>query len=193
MRVLPFIFTILFYTAAAQTDSVRFGEMKKVEINEYVIPLPAKWKKIFKTDEANKEQKFEITGVGLPETLSGEPFTASFAMRRFDCTSINAAEDFVQGELTSYPDKITPKGSNYERDTLFIASGQMATLFSTRFYRQTRHFNFSRFDLVVYSTKRKAAYLLKIIYQYKDPTYAAEKTYALKEYAVKIFGGLVLR
>ncbi len=144
-------------------------------------------------DTKTEEQKFDFTGIGLPETVNSEPLTALFSIRKFECADAKTAEEYSLSNMTSYPDKITPKGYNYDKDTLHIASGQLATLFSTHFYRQTKHFNFTEYNLIAYSKKRGAAYLINIVYKYKDPTYGIEKSLHLKDYAMRIFRAFVLR
>jgi hypothetical protein len=66
-------------------------------------------------------------------------------------------------------------------------------LYSTRFFRRTKISNFTRYDLVVYSKKRKAAYMFTLLFQYHDPTYAFEAQNKLRQYAIKFFGNILLR
>jgi hypothetical protein len=193
MQKITLLFLLFYKGICAQTDTTVFADLKKIESHGFVMQAPYKWKVIDMADPKTEEQKFNFTGVGLPETFNNEPLTATFSVRKFECAGLETAEDYSLGIMTSYPDKITPAGYNYEKDTLKIASGETATLYSTHFYRQTKHFNFTEYNLVVYSTKRTAAYLVNIVYKYKDPTYNIEKSLHLKDYALRIYKGFVLR
>ena len=192
------IFFLAAYTVIAlglqgQNDTSVFSKMKKVEVNEYVFEVPEKWKSPTALDVSSKDRKFDFTGVGLPGNVNNAPLTASFTLRKYECKSIKAAEDYLLSELTSYPDRVTPPGYNYEKDSMQIASGEKAALFSTHYLRRSKLLNFTRVDMAVYSKKRKAAYMFTVIYQYKDPTYAIEKELNFRQYAVTVFKTLLLR
>jgi hypothetical protein len=47
--------------------------------------------------------------------------------------------------------------------------------------------------MVVYSAKRKAAYMLTVTYQFTDPSYACDTDLHLKNYAQRVFKTLQLR
>lgn len=179
--------------AHAQTDTTIFNVLKKAENNEYVFSVPDKWTKLPQIDNAAIDQKYEFTDVGLPHLVGTTPLTANFILRKLECDSSNAAVDFIINEFTSYPDRITPAGYNYLTDSLQIASGEMATLLTTHYYRRTKVSNFTRYDLIAYSHKRKAAYMLTITFQYKDPTYMCEVDLKMKRYATRVFKTLLLR
>ncbi|MFN8287873.1 MAG: hypothetical protein U0V74_14040 [Chitinophagales bacterium] len=191
------VFTLLAiaYTCAvtAQTDSTIFNVVKKVETTDYVFSVPERWLKTSTIESTGAERRFEFTDVGLPHVINSNPLTATFTMRKFECDTVTAAIDFVLNEFVSLPDRITAAGYNYTKDSLQIASGEQATLISTHYYRRSKVFNYTRFDLVVYSHKRKAAYMLTAIYQYKDPTYACETDLKMKAYMLRVFKTLVLR
>ena len=126
MRQLTLLLLIIFNYAHAQTDTTVFSDLKKVELHDYSLPVPYKWKVIDMADPNTQQQKFDFTGIGLPETANGEPLTALFSIRKYECADLHTAEDYTLGDLTSYPDKVTPNGYNYEKDTLIIASGERA-------------------------------------------------------------------
>ena len=118
---------------------------------------------------------------------------ATLTLRKVTAKDKSEGESFVINEFTSYTDRLTPAGYNYETDSIKIASGETATLISTHFYRRSKVSNFSCFDLVAYSNQRSVAYVITITYQYKDPTYIAEADLKLKQYALRIFRTLKLR
>ena len=190
-----FAFSILFTCTNldAQTDSTIYSVQKKVETNEYIISVPEKWRKTDAIDQSSKDRKYEFSEVSLPKLYNNSPLLATFSLRKYVCDSIRAAEDYVISEITSYPDRVTPPGRNYEQDTISIESGEKATFISTHFYRRTKVSNFTRYDLVVYSKNRKAAYMLSITFQYKDSTYGIEKELKLRQYAERVFKTLLLR
>jgi hypothetical protein len=177
----------------AQSDSTVFAKQKEVATSEYVFMVPNQWTYIPGIDISSKDRKYEFTGVGIPKEFNHFTVTGTLNLRKYDCSNINAAEDYVVTEITSYPDRVTPPGRNYETDSLKILSGEKAILFSTRFFRHTKVSNYSRFDLVVYSKKRKAAYMFTILVQYHDSTYAFETKYNLRQYALKVFSSITLR
>jgi len=180
-------------TAQGQNDTSVFSKEQEVTTSDYVFYVPELWKKVPQIDISSKDRKFEITGVGLPAEFNRAPVTATLTLRKYECPKISAAEDYVISEITSYPDRVTEAGHNYTSDTLKILSGEMATFFSTRYFRRTKIYNYSRFDLIAYSAKRKAAYMFTITFQYRDPTYKFEAENKLKEYALRVFNEVLLR
>jgi hypothetical protein len=191
------VFILLFlhvtFWAIAQNDTAVFNKQQAVTTSEYVFYVPAQWKKAEQIDISSKDRKFDFSGVGLSTEFNHAPVTATFTLRRYECPKISVAEDYVTNEITSYPDRVTEAGHNYATDTLRILSGEKATLYSTRFFRRTKLANFSRFDMVVYSTKRKTAYMFTVTVQYRDPTYAFEADNKLKQYAIAVFKTVLLR
>ena len=177
----------------AQTDTSIYLMQKKVETTEYTFSVPDRWKKIDNIDQSSKDRKFEFTEVALPKLYNNNALTASFSLRRYACDSLKVVDDYIISEITSYPDRVTPPGKNYQRDTFDIASKEQGILISTHFYRRNKVSNFTRYDLLVYSAKRKAAYMLNVTYQYRDPGYGIENELKLKEYALRVFGTLILR
>ena len=192
-ELFPVVLILAALNTSAQTDSSIFNSLKKVEVAEYVFAVPQAWGKTDLIDISSVNRKFNFTGVGLPENFKGSPLTACFELRKNICDSLRPAVDFVLNELTSYPDRITPPGQNYTKDTLAITSGEDGVLFSTHYYRRTKALNYSRYDCIVYSKKRRAAYLLNVTYQYRDSSYSIENDLKLREYALRVFKSLILR
>lgn len=194
MRVV-FLFLLLSvsYSIKAQSDTSVFTKQIAVETSDYIFLVPAQWKNIPEIDQSSKNRKFELTGVGLPNEYNYAAVTATCVLRKYECKNIKAAEDYVTTEMTSYPDRVTQPGHNYDTDTLHILSGEKATLYSSRYLRHSKNSNFSRFDLIVYSTKRKAAYMFCITFQYKDPTYAFDTKNKLRQYALRFFSNITLQ
>lgn len=187
------LFTLTCFIVAAQNDTSVYKVIKAVEANEYLFRVPEDWKEIPQIEASPIDEKFEFTNVGLPFKVNDAPLTAFLILRKQECDSIEAGEAFAIVEFTSYPDRVTAAGETYETDSLIITSGEKATLLHSRFYRRSKVSNFSRYDLVAYSAKRKACYLLTITFQYKDPTYMVEADLKFRQYAVRVLQSLVLR
>jgi len=194
MRIAAILLIIIFpFAVQAQDDTSVFTKQKKVETSDYVFLVPDGWKNIPEIDISSKDRKFDFNGVGIPAEYNHEPVTATCKLRKYECKSVHAAEDYITSEITSYPDRVTPPGHNYDTESLTIQSGEKATLYSCRYLRRNKLSNYSRFDLVVYSEKRKAAYMFTVTFQYRDPTYAFDKDNKLKQYAVRFFKNILLR
>ncbi len=161
--------------------------------HEYVFDVPESWTAYQQQQNGPQLQKLEFTNIALPHVVNDAPLTAFCLLRKINCDSIRAAQEFVVTEFSSYPDRVTPPGQDYKRDTLNIATGEQAILYSTHYLRRGKAYNFTRYDMVVYSVKRKAAYWFTATYQYKDPTYKTEEAYKLKQYALRVFKTLQLR
>ena len=177
----------------AQNDTSVFTKQKEVATSDYVFLVPAQWRNIPEIDISSKDKKYEFAGVGVPDEHNHFAVTATLNLRKYECNTINAAADYVISEITSYPDRVTQPGHNYETDSVKIKSGEEAILYSTRFFRHTKVSNYSRFDLIAYSKKRKAAYMFTITFQYRDPTYAFETDNKLRQYALRFFSNILLR
>ncbi len=177
----------------AQLDTSVFTKQLRVETSDYVFLIPDAWKNIPEIDISSKNRKFDFNGAGLPVEFNHNPVVATCTLRKYECKTINTAEDYIISEFTSYPDRVTQPGHNYETDTLTILSGEKATIYSTRYFRRNKLNNYSRFDLISYSKKRKAAYIFTITFQYRDATYAFEADNKLKQYALRFFNDIALR
>lgn len=178
---------------SAQNDTSIFRSIKHIEANDYLFSVPEKWTALLQQQNGPQLQKLEFTDVALPHVLNNSPLTAYCLFRKIDCDSLRAAEEFIVTEFTSFPDRITPPGYDHTTDTVTIATGEKAILYSTHYYRRSKASNFTRYDLLAYSAKRKGAYVFTVTYQYKDPNYLVEADYKLKQYAWRIFKTLVLR
>jgi hypothetical protein len=185
------IFSLL--SATAQTDTLIFRNMKKVETNEYVLSVPEAWKQQNHLDREMRDQRFEFTDIGLPHLLNNAPLTAYFTLRYLPCEVVSVADSFIISEFKSYPDRVAPPDYDFSTDTLFVMSGEKAQLYHTHYYRRTKASNFTRYDMVVYSEKRKTAYMLTSTFQYKDPNYMLEADLRLKSYILHIYKTLLLR
>jgi hypothetical protein len=189
------LFCLLFAIGfiSAQNDTSVFKTIKKIQAQDYVFTVPESWTAYLQQQNGPQLQKLEFTDIALPHLVNDAPLTAMCFFRKITCDSIRAAQEFVVTEFSSYPDRITPSGQDYKRDTLNIATGEQAILYSTHYLRRSKAYNFTRYDMVVYSIKRKAAYWFTASYQYKDPTYKTEEDYKLKQYALRVFKTLQLR
>jgi hypothetical protein len=194
MRVVCIVMFLHFaFLAKAQTDTSLFNIRQEVATSDYVFYVPKQWKNIPQIDISSKDKKFDFTGVSLPTEFNHVPVTATLTLRKYECQKLSAAQDYIISELTSYPDRVTEPGCNYETDSVKILSGEKATLYSTRFLRRTKIFNYSRYDLIAYSKKRKAAYMFTVLIQYRDPTYAFEADNKLEQYVLNVFESVLLR
>ena len=194
MRIaFQFLLLIISFSIKAQNDTSVFTRQKRVETSDYVFMVPEGWKYIPGIDISSKDRKFDLSGVGVPPEYRHSPVNATCILRKYECKSIHAAEDYIVTEMTSYPDRVTQPGRNYDIDSLKIQSDEGATLYPSRFLRRNNMRNVSRFDLIVYSQKRKAAYMFTITFQYNDPTYAFESENKLKDYAMQFFKNILLR
>lgn len=194
MKTPPLLFCLFISLyLSAQNDTSVFRSIKHIEANEYLFSVPEKWTAFLQQQNGPQLQKLEFTDVALPHMVNNGPLTAFCLFRKINCDSLRAAQAFVVGEFTSYPDRVTPAGRDYETETIEIASGEQAILYSTHYYRRSKASNFTRYDMVVYSVKRQAAFWFTITYQYKDPTYNIEFDYKLKPYALRIYKTLSLR
>lgn len=194
MKVYLLLFSLLATTLLpAQNDSTIFNSIHKIESNDYVFSVPEKWTFYQQQKNGPQLEKLDFTDIALPHVVNNAPLTATCIFRKITCDSLKAAESFIVTEFTSYPDRITPAGFNYNTDTVTIASGEQAILYSTHYYRRSKVSNYTRLDLLAYSKKRKGAYVFTITYQYRDPTYQIEADYKLKQYATRVMKSLVLR
>ncbi len=179
--------------ASAQNDTTIYRTIKHMEANDYTFSVPEKWTVYLQQQNGPQLQKLEFTDVALPHVVNNAPLTAICLFRKLNGDSLKAAQQFVINDFTSYPDRVTSPGYNYTTDTLKIASGEQAILYTTHYYRRSKASNFTRYDMLVYSAKRKGTYWFTVTYQYKDPTYQIEFDYKLKQYALRIYKTLVLR
>lgn len=194
MRASTLVITLfLSIRGIAQTDTSVFMTIRTMEGYDYQFSVPEKWKYFPQTPSMPQLQRLEFTDVALPHVVNNAPLTALCLFRKVEGDSLGVGADFVINEFKSYPDRIAPAGYTYTTDSVKTATGEQAVLFTTHYYRRSKVSNFTRYDLVTYSGKRKAAYILGITYQYKDPTYQIEFDLKLKEYALRIFRTLRLR
>ena len=142
------VFLCLSSSVRSQNDTTVFDKQTEIATSEYVFKVPAGWKNVQQIDLTSKDRKFEITGVGLPTECNHAPVTGTLTLRKYECAKLSTGEDYIISEITSYPDRVTEAGCNYQTDSLKIKSGEKATLISTRFLRRTKLSNYSRFDLI---------------------------------------------
>ena len=190
---LTFFISLLALSLAAQKDTSVFNPIKHIEAYDYTFSIPYKWTVYLQQQNGPQLQKLEFTDVALPHVYNNTPLTAYCLFHKINCDSLATAEDFAIKEFSSFPDRVTPMGYTYERDTVRILSGEQAVLYTTHYYRRSKASNFTRYEMLVYSDKRKGAYWFTITYQYKDPDYRIEFDLKLKEYALRIYRTLVLR
>ena len=111
MKVFFLIFCLfLSQFVPAQNDTSIYRNIKHIEANEYHFSVPEKWTAYSQIQNGPQLQRLEFTDVALPHVVNNAPLTAVCLLRKIICDSLRAAEDFVVGEFSSYPDRITPPG-----------------------------------------------------------------------------------
>lgn len=187
------ILIVLSISAYAQRDTSVWNTITKTETNEYIISVPDKWNRYVPLDQSTKEYKFEFTNVAIPAQINNAPLVATCTTRRFATDSVQRAIDFVLGEFTGLPDRITQAGYNYDVEDFTNNNGQKGTVITTRYYRRSKVSNYTRYDYITYSPKFKTAYIVTITYQYKDPGYMCETDHKFREYAFRVFKRFMVR
>ena len=177
----------------AQTSSTLWNSIVKVEDNRYVINIPDGWKKVSIADGSGLDYKYDLSGVGIPATLNGAPMYGFFTISRIAGKKEVQAMDQVLLDFTSFYDRVSEPGYNYDTAIATIKTGQAGTMVHTRYYRRSKVSNYSKYYLVVYSPKSDDTYILTLNFQYKDPSYDIERSGHVRDYVIDIFGHFEFR
>ena len=170
-----------------------WNNIMKIEDNKYIIHLPDVWKKVSIAEGSGIDYKFDLSGAGIPATLNGSPMYGFFSVARMAGKKEVQATDQVLLDFTSFYDRVTEPGYNYDTTTAVIKTGQSGKLIHTRYYRRSKVSNYSKYYMIVYSPKTDDTFILALNFQYKDPSYDIERSSELKEYAKQIFAHFELR
>ncbi|MBS1618682.1 MAG: hypothetical protein JST76_09195 [Bacteroidetes bacterium] len=177
--------------ASAQADI--WSAIQKVEANKYIINIPDAFKRVSIPEGAGTDFKFDLSGVGLSATVNGAPMYGFYTVSHLSGHKEAQALEQCQLEFSSFYDRVTEPGYNFDTTTATIQTGQSGTLLHTRYYRRSKVSNYSRYFLIVYADKADETYVLSVTFQYKDPGYDIERSAALGDYVRKVFAHFELR
>jgi hypothetical protein len=180
---------ILSSTAFSQNEIDIWTTTDTISTNVYEFQVPKVWRNLSEMLSEGKgpEQYFEASGKGLPVSFNGGPVQVTVFLVKLDESSLKDAKNGVIEGYFSNPDRVFKNEKDYSEDTITLADGSEAVLLNTRFYRESKGFNQSRYDLATYSKKYKTVYMFTVSIQYIDDTYSFEKDYDLAEYAKRLF------
>jgi hypothetical protein len=184
------MFTLFAY---GQYDATIWNSQQKAEDNQYILNLPGAWKKVNLAEGSPIDFKYDFTGVGIPSTVGGSVLYANFTISKLPGNKYRQAMDLVLGEFTSFYDRVTEPGYNYDTTTAPIKTSQTGTVLHTRYYRRSKVSNYSKYFMVIYSPKADETYTLTINFQYKDASYDIERIAHFTEYAMQVFGNFEFR
>lgn len=170
----------------SQTSPI-WNSIMKIEDNRYILNLPDAWKKVSIADGSGIDYKYDLSGAGIPPLVNGSAMYGFFTIARISGKKESQAMEQVLLDFTSFYDRVTEPGYNYDTATATIKSGQTGTVVHTRYYRRSKVSNYSKFYLIVYSAKTDDTYILTLNFQYKDPIYDIERTAHLRDYVNEIF------
>lgn len=175
------------------TQADIWSTIQKVEANKYIVNLPDGYKKVSIAEGSGIDYKFDLTGVGILPIINGSPVYAFYTVARLSGHKEAQAMEQSVLEFSSFYDRVTEPGYNFDTTTASIQTGQTGTLLHTRYYRRSKVSNYSRYFLIFYSAKTDETYILSINFQYKDPSYDIERSAALTDYVKKVFAHFELR
>jgi hypothetical protein len=139
------------------------------------------------------EQLLEASGLALPVSFNGSPVMVTIFFVKQDGKNLDDCKDKCLSGYRANPDREFPKKFKDGQEKIKLASGQEAYFLNTRFYRQSKDLNQSRFDLVVYSDKAQSGYIYTISIQYFDKDYNFETNHKLADFAKKLYSYLTLK
>ena len=108
------------YTGYAQATPALWNNIMKIEDNKYIIHLPDAWKKVTVAEGSGIDYKFDLSGAGIPATLNGSPMYGFFSVSRMAGKKEVQATDQVLLDFTSFYDRVTEPGFNYDTTTAAI-------------------------------------------------------------------------
>ncbi len=195
MKKIGLFFVLIYWLTSVQSqlDTSIFMQTTKIATNDYYFNIPETW--VHEKSEINdfKEKKFDFTGAALPRMYKAYPVKCSFTVKEIDCDSLILAKKIITDEFNAYPDKTVPSGYSFTTEIFQISSKETALLFTNHCYRKIKVSNLTRYDLAVYSEKKKVLYLFTALINYKDNTYQIEDELQLKKYVSRVFRTIHLR
>jgi hypothetical protein len=182
-----FLLSISAATSYCQADTSIWNNVMKIEDNKYILNLPDQWKKVTITDGAGLDYKFDFSGIGIPAMVGPSPLYANFTISHMKGYKKPQAMDQVLTDFSSYYDRVTEPGYNYDTTSVDIKSGQSGLVLHSRYYRRSKVSNYSKYYLIIYSSKYDETYILTLNFQYKDATYDIERSAQFSSYAMQVF------
>ncbi len=184
--------TLFTMTAFGQVDPTVWDSLKTVSTDNYEFKFPYKWRQM-PTGGQGPEQLLEASGLALPASFNGSPVMVTIFYVKQDGKNLDDCKDKCLSGYRANSDREFPKKFKDGQEKIKLASGQDAYLLNTRFYRQSKGLNQSRFDLVVYSDKAQSGYIYTLSIQYSDNDYKFETDNKLADIAKKLYSYLTLK
>jgi hypothetical protein len=179
--------------AHSQSDQTVWDSQMKAEDNKYILNLPDKWKKVAVAEGSGIDYKYDFSGVGIPAIVGGSPLYANFTISKMAGNKHSQAMDLVMTDFSVFYDRVTEPGYNFDTTNATIKTSQTGTVLHSRYYRRSKVSNYSKYYMVIYSSKYDETYILTLHFQYKDPGYDIERTAHFTEYAMQVFGHFEFR
>lgn len=179
-------------TSYGQVDKAIWDSLKTVTTENYELKVPYKWRQM-PTGGQGPEQMFEASGLALPVSFNGSPIMVTIFVVKQDGKNLDDCKDKCLSGYRANPDREFPKKYKDGQEKIKLASGQDAYFLNTRFYRQSKGLNQSRFDLVVYSDKAQSGYIYTLSVQYSDKDYKFETDNQLADFAKKLYSYLTIK
>jgi len=194
MKKLLTILTVTLFsiTAFGQVDQAIWDSLKTVTSDNYEFQVPYKWRQM-PTGGQGPEQLLEASGLALPASFNGSPVMVTIFFVKQDGKNLDDCKDKCLSGYRTNPDREFPKKFKDGQEKIQLTSGQDAYFLNTRFYRQSKGLNQSRFDLVVYSDKAQSGYIYTVSIQYSDKDYKFETDNKLADFAKKLYSYLTLK
>jgi hypothetical protein len=189
--LLSFCLVALF--SFGQYNAAIWSSQLKAENNHYILNLPDKWKKVNIPDGSTIDLKYDFTGVGIPAVSGGTPVNANFTISKLSGNKYKEAMDQVINEFSTFSDRVSEPGYNYDTTTVTIKTREAGTVLHTRYYRRSKVSNYTKYFMVIYSAKSDETYILSMNFQYKDASYDIERSAHFSEYATQVFTRFELR
>ena len=143
-NIVALLFISLSYSLYSQTDHSIWDVVTKVDANHYTITIPERWKKIITAEGAAVDYKFDVSGVGIPAMTNSSPIYAFFTIAQMSGDKLSQAREQAISEFTTFYDRVSEPGYNYDTTTATIKTGETCTVLHTRFYRRSKVSNFSK-------------------------------------------------
>lgn len=193
-KILTLLVAVNFSIAAfGQVDQAIWDSLKTVTTENYEFKFPFRWRQFPMGGQKGPEQMLEASGLALPAMVNGSPVMLTIFIVKQDGKDLDECKDKCLSGYRENPDREFPEKFKDGQEKIKIASGQDAFILNTRFYRKSKGFNQSRFDLVVYSDKAKAGYIYTVSIQYSDNDYLFETNNQLADFAKKLYSYFTIK
>jgi hypothetical protein len=200
---LPPLDTIFSKLAPTYFEAIRSGvfkldkdstwkDLQVHETDAYALKIPSHWLKLG-TFGSLVDQSFDASELYFQDTFNAKPVLAGLFILNQPASSLEEAKSECLKGYRSNPDRVFEKNYIDTVQQVTLSSGQEAYLLHTQFFRKSNQFNQSRYDLVVFSEKKKQGYLVMVSIQYNDSTYNFEIEKNLLGFAKKTFSNFSLK